>query len=348
MDEESLFVAALDRPAGADRRAFLDEACGGDARLRERVERLLASDDQTRGILDAGPNTPLPAVDRLRPPLASGREVAGRYWLVRRLGEGGMGEVWEADQTAPVRRPVALKVIRPGFDAAALLARFDQERQAIALMDHPHIAKVFDAGVAEGLPYLVLELVDGPPVTAYCDARELTVRRRLELFVAVCRAVQHAHQKGVIHRDLKPSNVLVAEADGRPVPKVIDFGIAKAAGAKLTEETVRTGHGAILGTPEYMAPEQAAGDGDVDTRADVYALGVMLYELLTGTTPFARPGAGVVGVLDLLRAIREDEPPPPSRRLSELRNAGCGAADPDRPTRTRLPAPPTPGSWTGW
>ncbi|MBX9627596.1 MAG: serine/threonine-protein kinase [Gemmataceae bacterium] len=324
MREESLFVAALDLPTPAGRAAFLDRECGGDAGLRARVARLLAADDRSTGILDAAADTDGPAANPYRPGpgLAAGHEVAGRFRLVRKLGEGGMGEVWEADQAAPVRRPVALKVIRPGFDPAALLARFDQERQALALMDHPNIAKVFDAGVADGLPFLAMELVDGAPLTRYCDARRLDVRGRLGLFVPVCRAVQHAHQKGVIHRDLKPSNVLVAEADGKPVPKVIDFGIAKAAGAKLTDRTVRTGYGAILGTPEYMAPEQAAGEADVDTRADVYALGVVLYELLTGTTPVRRTEGG--GLLDLLRAIREDEPPTPSRRLKELRNAECG------------------------
>ena len=334
MHEESLFVAALDLPSAAARAAFLDRECGGDAGLRARVERLLAADQHSTGILDAGADTAGPAAHPLRhgPRLNPGWEFAGRFRLVRRLGAGGMGEVWEADQTAPVRRPVALKVIRPGLDAAALLARFDRERQALALMDHPHIARVFDAGVADGLPYLAMELVDGEAVTAFCDARQLPVRRRLELFVPVCRAVQHAHQKGVIHRDLKPSNILVAEGDGKPVPKVIDFGIAKAAGAKLSDETVRTGAGAILGTPEYMAPEQAAGDADIDTRADVYALGVLLYELLTGTTPHGRAGGGV---LDLLRAIREIDPLPPSRRLRELRNAECGMRNQE--TRSSTP-----------
>ncbi|WP_202920717.1 WD40 repeat domain-containing serine/threonine protein kinase [Urbifossiella limnaea] len=304
-----MFLAALDRPTPADRAAFLADACGTDAALRARVERLLAADSGA-GILDA-------AVRPVRP-LVAGGTFAVRYRLVRRLGAGGMGEVWAADQTAPVRRPVALKVIRPGLDPAALLARFELERQALAVMDHPHIARVFDAGVADGLPYLAMELVAGEPVTAYCDARRLAVRRRLALFVPVCRAVQHAHQKGVIHRDLKPANVLVAEVDGAPAPKVIDFGIAKPAGLDAGDG-VRTGRGVLVGTPEYMAPEQAGGALDVDTRADVYALGVLLYELLTGVPPIRAAGPGAAGLLELLRAVREDDPPPPGRLRPELR-----------------------------
>ncbi len=313
MLEDSLFLAALDRPTPADRARFLDAECGGDLALRERVERLLAADSDG-GILDTTARS-----GGAPPPwqLVAGREIAGRYRLVRRLGAGGMGEVWAADQTAPVRRTIALKLIRPLFDPAALLARFEIERQALAVMDHPHIARVFDAGVADGVPFLAMELVEGVPITQYCDSHRLTVRQRLELVLPVCRAVQHAHQKGVIHRDLKPSNILVAEVDGRPASKVIDFGIAKAAGGKLTEETLRTGEGAVLGTPEYMAPEQAGGEKDIDTRADVYSLGVVLYELLAGSTPVRAAGSGVgepSSLLELLRAVREDEPPPPSRR----------------------------------
>jgi len=327
MHEESLFVAALDRPA-SDRPAFLDDACGADAALRGRVERLLAADQRDTGILDAALDTKTRAAQGPPcQPLAAGGEFAGRFRLVRRLGAGGMGEVWEATQIAPVRRSVALKVLHPGLDPAALLTRFEFERQALAVMDHPHIARVFDAGVADGLPYLAMELVPGELVTAYCDARRLTVRRRLELFVPICRAVQHAHQKGVIHRDLKPSNVLVAEVDGKPAPKVIDFGIAKAAVSDLATDTARTGHGAVLGTPEYMAPEQAGGAPDVDTRADVYALGVLLYELLTGSPPIRAGGHGAAGMLDLLRAVREDEPPAPSRRVESVADRAALAAE---------------------
>ena len=217
------------------------------------------------------------------------RVFAGRFKLRQKLGEGGMGEVWVADQAAPVQRRVAIKVVRPGLDSERMLARFDQERQALALMDHPNIAKVLDAGEAEGRPYFVMELIKGVPITEYCDRARLSPRERLALFVPVCEAVQHAHQKGVVHRDLKPSNILVALYDGRPVPKVIDFGIAKATGPRLTDRSIYTEVGALIGTLEYMAPEQAELNNlDIDTRADVYALGAILYELLTGSVPFSR------------------------------------------------------------
>jgi tetratricopeptide (TPR) repeat protein/tRNA A-37 threonylcarbamoyl transferase component Bud32 len=228
-----------------------------------------------------------------------------------------MGVVYEAEQSAPVRRRVALKVIRPGMDSAAVAARFDAERQALALMDHPNIATVHDAGTtASGRPYFVMELVAGAPITDYCDGARLTPRRRLELFLPVCAAVQHAHQKGVIHRDLKPSNVLVAEVDGRPVPKVIDFGVAKAVDQRRAERTLFTRLGTIIGTPEYMSPEQAGAGPDVDTRTDVYALGVLLYELLTGTTPLDRDTLRRAALDEVLRRVREEEPPKPSTRLS--------------------------------
>jgi len=272
--------------------------------------------------LEARPDTLAAAVRRAGPPPAPGERpgavLGGRYRLAAEIGAGGMGSVWRAEQTEPVRRPVAVKLIKPGMDSKAVLARFEAERQALAIMDHPNIAKVFDAGATEaGRPYFVMELVAGVPITEYCDARHLTTRERLALFVPVCQAVQHAHQKGVIHRDLKPSNVLVAEYDGRPVPKVIDFGVAKATGQALAGGTQVTGLGVVVGTPEYMAPEQAALDAlDIDTRADVYALGVVLYELLTGSTPLTRQRLGVAALLEVLRLVREEEPPPPSRRLS--------------------------------
>ncbi len=330
MNERSIFAAALDITDPADRAAYLDRACAGDAGLRRHVEELLAAqsglgsfldrpaavepDPGTRSFAPAGGAT----ADHPGPAEGVGAVVAGRYKLVEAIGEGGMGTVFMAQQTDPVKRLVAVKVIKAGMDSKQVLARFEAERQALALMDHPNIAKVLDAGATEsGRPYFVMELVKGVPVTAFCDQRKLTPRERLELFVPVCQAIQHAHSKGVIHRDIKPSNVLVALYDGRPVPKVIDFGVAKAAGQPLTDKTLVTGFGAVVGTPEYMSPEQAEPNQlDIDTRSDVFALGVMLYELLTGTTPLDRARLGRAALLEVLRVVREEEPPRPSTRIS--------------------------------
>ncbi len=319
MSDESIFAAALGKAPGVERRAFLDGACGSDDALRGRIERLLEADDRTGGILERGPDAgPTDAPGSDGPPLLPERVFAGRFKLRQKLGEGGMGEVWVADQAAPVQRRVAIKVVRPGLDSERMLARFDQERQALALMDHPNIAKVLDAGEADGRPYFVMELIKGVPITEYCDRARLSPRERLALFVPVCEAVQHAHQKGVVHRDLKPSNILVALYDGRPVPKVIDFGIAKATGARLTDRSIYTEVGSLIGTLEYMAPEQAELNNlDIDTRADVYALGAVLYELLTGSVPFSRQELQAGGFLEMLRVIREVEPPRPSTKLSK-------------------------------
>ena len=247
-----------------------------------------------------------------------GMVIAGRYKLLEKIGEGGMGAVWVAEQMQPVRRKVALKLIKPGMDSRSVLARFEAERQALAVMDHPNIAKVLDGGLAEtGRPFFVMEYVKGVPITEYCDARRLSVPERLQLFVQVCQAVQHAHQKGIIHRDLKPSNILVAPYDDRPVPKVIDFGLAKAMHQSLTELTLHTAHDAVLGTPLYMSPEQAQLNNlDVDTRSDLYSLGVLLYELLTGSTPLEKQRFKQAAWDEIRRIIREEEPPRPSMRLS--------------------------------
>jgi WD40 repeat protein len=297
---------------------------------------LLAADEQTRGILDRSQNgATILGGYRPEPALAAEQVFAGRFRLRRKLGEGGMGEVWLADQAEPVRRGVALKVIRAGRCSEHLLARFGQERQALALMDHPNIARVLDGGVADGRPFFVMEFIPGKPITEYCDDAHLTVRERLELFLPVCHAVRHAHQKGIIHRDLKPSNILVGRADGKPVPKVIDFGLAKATGPVLSGENVATEVGTLLGTPEYMSPEQAdLNNLDVDTRSDVYSLGVLLYELLAGTVPFPLDELLSASFTEMLRVIKEDEPPRPSARLAGSETlAGIAASRRTEPKR---------------
>ena len=315
--ERSIFLSALEYSDPRERGEFLGRACGLDPALRRRIEGLLRSYAEVGSFLE------VPAVGglALAAPAASERPgdvVGGRYKLLEKIGEGGMGVVYMAEQDGPERRRVAVKVVKPGMDSAQVLARFEAERRALALMDHENIARVLDAGTTDaGRPYFVMELVHGAPITRHCDDNQLTLRQRLELFIPVCRAVQHAHQKGVIHRDLKPSNVLVTMYDGRPVPKVIDFGVAKATEQALTERTLFTRYGALVGTFEYMAPEQAEMSAlGVDTRSDVYSLGVLLYELLTGTTPLGRERPREAALAELLRQIREGEPLAPSRRLS--------------------------------
>ncbi len=291
----------------------------------------VASDDF--GILNADRDSGDPEPTRAVPPASDGvssdplsTDMTGRtigpYRIVHPLGIGGMGAVFEARQEHPVRRTVALKIVRPGMDTNQVIARFEAERQALAMMEHPNIARVLDCGSTPGgQPYFVMELVDGLPITQFCEKQHLSFRQRLELLVPVCQALQHAHQKGVIHRDIKPSNVLVTTYDGRPVPKVIDFGLAKAIGQTLTANTEYTGLGTIVGTLRYMSPEQAGSGLDVDTRTDVYALGVLLYELLTGTTPLTPERLEQVALSEVLRVIREEEPPRPSKRLSQVKDS---------------------------
>jgi serine/threonine protein kinase/WD40 repeat protein len=314
---EGIFFAALEMQGQAKRAAYLDEACKGDAELRRCVERMLAAQPKIGDFLQ--PAAPPPTAAETPPLVEKVGTVIGPYKLLQVLGEGGFGVVFLAEQSEPVRRKVALKIIKPGMDSKQVVGRFEAERQALALMDHPNIARVLDGGTTDsGRPYFVMELVKGVPITEFCDQNRLSPRERLELFIPVCQAVQHAHQKGIIHRDLKPSNVLVTLYDDKPVPKVIDFGVAKAIEQKLTEQTYFTRIGQIIGTLEYMSPEQASLNAlDVDTRADVYALGVLLYELLTGTTPLNKERLEGVAFLEMLRLIREEEPPRPSTRLSE-------------------------------
>jgi serine/threonine protein kinase len=338
-----IFLKALETTEPAERKAYLDRACGVDTELRRTVDLLLRAHAGAAGFLEK------PAATAAFEATAAiiGTRI-GPYKLLQKLGEGGMGAVYMAEQEEPVKRRVALKIIKAGMDSAHVLARFEQERQALALMDHPNIAKVLDAGttadrqgdtetgsqgeaprsevslspclpvaLSPGLPYFVMELVKGIPITKYCDQEHLSPKERLELFIPVCQAVQHAHQKGIIHRDLKPSNVIVALYDGKPVPKVIDFGVAKATQHKLTERTMFTEVGQIVGTLEYMAPEQAELNNlDIDTRADIYSLGVLLYELLTGSPPFPARQLRTAGYAEMLRIIKEIEPPRPSTKLS--------------------------------
>jgi serine/threonine protein kinase len=380
-DLKTLFCEALERPAGPERLAYLDEACRDNPALRAQVEDLVSAQERAAGFLDSAAgaatsaSTDEPDEDAafaVAEPAAAGLSQAARtdgdatadatnpasapssqasrplaegpgsrigpYKLLQEIGQGGMGVVYLAEQEKPVRRRVALKIIKPGMDTQQVVGRFEAERQALALMDHPSIAKVFDAGSTDtGRPYFVMELVKGVPITEYCDTVHLTPRERLELFIPVCQAIQHAHQKGIIHRDVKPSNVLVAMQDGKPIPKVIDFGIAKATEQRLTERSLYTQHGAIIGTLEYMSPEQAEMSAlDVDTRTDIYALGVMLYELLTGTTPLQRQKLREAGYAEILRRIREEEPPKPRTRLSESRDSLASISAQRRTEPTRL------------
>jgi tetratricopeptide (TPR) repeat protein/serine/threonine protein kinase len=364
MTVKAIFAHALELPAGAARQAYLDEVCGHESPDRQKVEALLKAHDEAGSFLhkplmelketvdsQPGRNENAAAVLPTGSPNMANR--VGPYKLLEKIGEGGFGVVFMAEQQEPIRRKVALKVLKPGMDSKQIIARFEAERQALALMDHPHIARVLDAGTigaepgtvkeprtavsgpeepltivrGSGRPYFVMELVRGVSMTEYCDHHNLPIHQRLELFVNVCQAVQHAHQKGIIHRDIKPSNVLVTLHDGKPVVKVIDFGIAKAVGQQLTDKTLFTGFAELIGTPLYMSPEQVELSGlDIDTRSDIYSLGVLLYELLTGTTPFDKARLKEAGFDELRRVIREEEPPRPSTRMSTVGQAATTAS----------------------
>jgi serine/threonine protein kinase/tetratricopeptide (TPR) repeat protein len=326
--ERAIFLGALEQTPGDDREAYVHQACRDQPELLHRVQQLLSALDQSAGPLDfPPPGLDAPANGDGHPAEGPGTQI-GPYKLLEQIGEGGFGVVFMAEQTEPIRRKVALKVLKAGMDTRQVIARFEAERQALALMDHPNIARVLEAGATQsGRPYFVMELVRGIPITDYCDQAQVKPTERLSLFLSVCRAVQHAHQKGIIHRDLKPSNVLVTLHDGTPVAKVIDFGIAKAVGQHLTEKTLFTNYAQMMGTPMYMSPEQAALSGlDIDTRSDVYSLGVLLYELVTGTTPFAKERLANADFDEMRRIIREEEPPPPSTRISTLKPAATAAS----------------------
>ncbi|MCI0376390.1 MAG: serine/threonine protein kinase, partial [Gemmataceae bacterium] len=330
------FSKAAECQTAQEQAAYLGQVCQGDVELRARLDELLQAHREAGSFLQEPSALRAGTIDLPAPAERPGA-IIGPYKLLQQIGEGGMGIVWMAEQTQPVQRKVALKVIKPGMDSRQVIARFEAERQALALMDHVNIARVFDGGTVGqtflsagspigrqeclphvGRPFFVMELVHGVPITKYCDDNHLTPRERLELFVPVCQAIQHAHQKGIIHRDIKPSNVMVTLYDGKPVPKVIDFGVAKATEQKLTERTLFTQYGAMVGTLEYMSPEQAEMSAlGVDTRSDIYSLGVLLYELLTGTTPLTHKRIKEAAYAEILRMIKEEEPPRPSTRLSD-------------------------------
>ncbi len=317
-DEAAIFNLARQIAAADAQALYLEHVCGGNQELRGRLEALLRVCKEDQTFLEQ-PAVGVPAATADRIIEIPGRQI-GPYKLLEEIGEGGFGKVFMAEQNQPVRRMVALKIIKPGMDTRQVIARFESERQALALMGHPNIAQIIDGGeTASGRPYFVMELVRGVPITEFCDKNHATTEERLKLFVSVCHAIQHAHHKGVIHRDIKPSNVMVTLNDGTPVVKMIDFGVAKATAQRLTEKTLFTSYGQMVGTPAYMSPEQASMSlVDVDTRSDIYSLGVLLYELLTGTTPIEAARLREAGYAEIQRLIRESEPPRPSTRLSSL------------------------------
>jgi eukaryotic-like serine/threonine-protein kinase len=327
---EALFAEAVALPP-AERADYLTQACAGDDMLRAKLDGLLRASAGAGGFLQV---TAVPGQAEAAPGVR-----IGRYKLLEKIGEGGVGVVFMAEQEEPVRRKVALKVIKPGMDSREVIARFESERQALALMDHPNIARVLDGGATEsGRPYFVMELVNGIRITDYCDEYRLSTEERLKLFLHVCGAIQHAHQKGVIHRDIKPSNILVTLHDGVPVPKVIDFGISKATQGRLTDKTLFTSFAHFIGTPAYMSPEQAELSGlDIDTRSDIYSLGVLLYELLTSRTPFDAAELNAKGLDEVRKTIRETEPPRLTARLNTLGAGLTTTARSGRPEMRKRP-----------
>lgn len=318
-DVEAIYNAALKRESGQERSSYLDEVCGDDRALRQRVEGLLGVSQEVGDFLEI-PAAPANATLDDSPLIEGPGTKIGRYELMELIGEGGMGLVYPARQKEPVKRRVALKIIKPGMDSSEIITRFEAERQTLALLDHHNIAHVYDAGTTDaGRPYFVMEYVKGMSIVRYCDEYRLDVEQRLRLFREVCEGVHHAHQKGVIHRDIKPSNILISLHEDRAVPKIIDFGIAKAAASTLTEKTMFTFQGQLLGTPEYMSPEQVdLATHDIDTRSDIYSLGVVLYELLAGVLPFDRESLQKIGLAEPQRTLREVEPTSPSIRLTNL------------------------------
>lgn len=333
LTELAIFLQAIEEENFDDRLAYLNSACGEDERLRASVDALLAAHEAPAALLDhpigSDYTKPSPTLLGLREPLDHIGMQIGPYKLMEQIGEGGFGLVFVAEQAQPVRRRVALKIVKPGLGSKEVIARFEAEQQAVAIMNHPNIAQIFDAGVtADGRPYFAMELVRGLPITDFCNKQRQNIVERLHLMVDVCAAVHHAHQKGIIHRDLKPSNVMVTLHDGKPVAKVIDFGLAKALGEQLTDKTVYTCFFSMIGTPLYMSPEQAEMSGlDIDTRSDIFSLGVIMYELLVGETPFDRARLDSAGLDELRQIIREEEPPRPSMRLSTCNRSLATTAD---------------------